>query len=359
MRLARCGWACGSGRDLKPLDPATVRGLLTAMASLDGRRVRVAGAGVLGLAIAVELADAGAEVTVHDPSPETSASAAAAGMLAPVFEAVLDPVSAGHFPLLLAARDLWPAFADRTGIALDRSGATYAGERALAVRKAIADLGVASELRPSGLFVAEDWRLDADLALVRLRMTAEALGVRFERTVVAAAEDDTIAATGWQAVRWAPESAVISAIKGQIGKSTFGSLVDRETGPVERRDGGYIAPGAGGALVGATMEAGKTDLSADDAVLGIVERTFPELMDEGWAATPRVGIRGATPDGLPLVGPSVRSRVWLAMGARRNGWLLAPLVAAMMRAYLAGEDTGPWAAMLDARRFTNKDESED
>ena len=326
------------------------------MASLDGRRVRVAGAGVLGLAIAVELAGAGAAVTVHDPSPETSASRVAAGMLAPVFEAVLDPVSAGHFPLLMAARDLWPAFAKRTGIVLDRSGATYAGERALAVHKAIADLGVASETRAAGLFVAEDWRLDADLALGCLRATAEGLGVRFVRTAVVEAEGDTVAATGWQAVSWAPESALISAIKGQIGKSTFSSLVDRETGPVERRDGGYIAPGASGALVGATMEAGKTDLAADDAVLRIVQKTFPELMDEGWAATPQVGIRGATPDGLPLVGPSVRPRVWLAMGARRNGWLMAPLVAAMMRAYLAGEDTGPWTAMLNARRFEEKSE---
>ena len=26
---------------------------------------------------------------------------------------------------------------------------------------------------------------------------------------------------------------------------------------------------------------------------------------------------------------------------------------------LAGEDTGPWTAMLDARRFTNKTKSED
>ena len=327
------------------------------MASLDGRTVRVAGAGVLGLAIAVELAEAGAAVTVHDRSPQKSASAVAAGMLAPVFEAVLDPASREHFRLLLAARDAWPAFADRTGITLDRSGATYAGARALEVRRGIADLGVASELRPQGLFVAEDWRVDAGSSLARLRAAAVASGVAFvEARLDDPGNAETIAATGWQAVSWAPESQVISAIKGQIGKSTVGSLVGRETGPVARRDGGYIAPAAGGALVGATMEAGKTDLAADDAVLKIVETSFPELMDEGWAGTPQVGVRGATPDGLPLVGASIRPRVWLAMGARRNGWLLAPLVAAMMRAYLAGEDTGPWTAMLDARRFEQKSE---
>ncbi len=326
------------------------------MASLDGRRVRVAGAGVLGLSIAVELAEAGAAVSVYDPSPQTSASRVAAGMLAPVFEAVLDPVSANHFPLLIAARDLWPAFSERTGIVLDKSGSTYAGERALAVRKAIADLGLASEPRPEGLFVAEDWRLDADLALDRLHATADDLGVRFERAALSEADEETIAATGWQPVGWAPESAVISAIKGQIGKAIMAPLLDLESGPVERRDGGYIAPAAGGALLGATMEPGRTDLEPDGALLAIVQRVFPELMDEGFLARPMVGIRGATPDGLPLVGPSVRPRVWLAMGARRNGWLLAPLVASMMRAYLAGEDTGPWTAMLDARRFAEKSE---
>lgn len=327
------------------------------MASLDGRTVRVAGAGVLGLSIALELARAGAAVTIFDPSPQTSASAAAAGMLAPVFEAVLDPVARDHFPLLLAARDAWPAFADRVGIVLDRSGATYAGARVLEVRKAIAELGVASEVRSEGLFVAEDWRIDAETSLAILRDSARAAGVDFvEQALHDPQGVEAVAATGWQAVRWAPESAVISGIKGQIAKSTVGPLVEREAGPVERRDGGYIVPAPGGALLGATMEPGRTDLVADDALLGIVERTFPDLMDAGWAARPMVGIRGATPDGLPLVGQSAVPNVWLAMGARRNGWLLAPLVAAMMRAYLAGEDAGPWAEMLDARRFTETSE---
>lgn len=327
------------------------------MTTLRGKTVRIAGAGVLGLSIAVELAWAGAAVTVHDPHPETSASAVAAGMLAPVFEAVLDPVSRGRYPLLLAARDAWPAFAERAGITLDRGGATYVGERALEVRQAIARLGVPSEVRPEGLFVGEDWRVDAETSLTRLRAVAARTGVRFAADALEDAGGvDAIAATGWRPVSWAPESAVISPIKGQIAKSTSSPLLEREHGVVERRDGGYIAPATGGAVVGATMEAGKADLAPDDSVLKIVERTFPQLMDEGWGGRPLVGIRGATPDGLPLVGPSVVPKVWLAMGARRNGWLLAPLVAGMMRAYLAGEDAGPWSAMLDARRFAEKSE---
>ncbi len=42
----------------------------------------------------------------------------------------------------------------------------------------------------------------------------------------------------------------------------------------------------------------------------------------------------------------------LALGARRNGWLLAPLMAQIVADRLAGADAGPWAGALDARRFT-------
>lgn len=329
------------------------------MASLHGRTVKVAGAGALGLCIAVELAEAGASVTVFDPSPETSASAVAAGMLAPVYEAVLDPVARDHFPLLLAARDAWPDFAERTGVVLDRSGAIYAGDRALDVLTTVADLGVASEVRREGLFVADDWRLDSEPALARLRGVAAAKGVVFVNAGLVDPEGvDAIAATGWRPVSWAPESHVISAIKGQIIRMSDGPLADRTAGPVERRDGGYIAPGARGAMLGATMQPGLTDHEPDQVIFDLVERAFPEVpASSAHAGKVRVGIRGATPDGLPLVGPSMRPGVWLAMGARRNGWLLAPLVAAMTRAYLAGDDPGPWAPNLDARRFTAPEES--
>src|SRR5687767_1321153 len=96
-----------------------------------GPNVLVAGAGVLGLCAALTLAERGARVTVDDPAgPDDNASGVAAGMLAPVFEAALDPVAAPHFDLLMAARDVWPAFAARIGVKLDRSGAVAVGEAA-------------------------------------------------------------------------------------------------------------------------------------------------------------------------------------------------------------------------------------
>jgi glycine oxidase len=48
--------------------------------------------------------------------------------------------------------------------------------------------------------------------------------------------------------------------------------------------------------------------------------------------------------------------VFLAVGARRNGWLLAPLVADIVTAAVTGKDGGPWASRLDPSRFTRDDE---
>ncbi|HEX5776717.1 MAG TPA: FAD-dependent oxidoreductase, partial [Caulobacteraceae bacterium] len=88
--------------------------------------VVVAGSGVTGLAVALALARRGAKVRVCDPAPlGDNASGVAAGMLAPAFEAVLDPLSAGHFELLKAARDLWPGFAP---VEIVREGAVFVSD---------------------------------------------------------------------------------------------------------------------------------------------------------------------------------------------------------------------------------------
>ena len=39
-------------------------------------------------------------------------------------------------------------------------------------------------------------------------------------------------------------------------------------------------------------------------------------------------------------------------GARRNGWLLAPLVAEVVTAYALDAEPGPWAARMAPSRFT-------
>ena len=94
------------------------------MSDLKGLRVVVAGAGAIGSVLALQLVRRGAQVVLADPArPGGNASGVAAGMLAPLMEALLDSASAGHYPLLLEARDAWPAVLEGAPVALDRSGA--------------------------------------------------------------------------------------------------------------------------------------------------------------------------------------------------------------------------------------------
>ena len=355
------------------------------MASLQHARIVVAGAGALGACIAVELASAGASVTLVDPVPLAgNASGVAAGMLAPAFEAVLDTAP---YPLLRAARDDWPAFAVRLGdIGLRQSGAVWIdlpGGPPLMERYArdLSTLAIRSEFLTSselqrrapslaagvgpGLFTDEDWRIEPGTALAALRRAAIAAGVQLVARSVSGFEsghvrfsdggtemaDALVLATGPAVSALAPELSAISPIKGQILRYAETRADGDE--PIVRCTDGYAVPARDGLRIGATMEPGLSDRRIDPiaaAPLGrLSAQLFPAL--DGATFLAQAGVRAATPDGLPLVGPSTRPGVFLAVGARRNGWLLAPLVARMMAAYLADRDPGPFAGALAAGRF--------
>jgi glycine oxidase len=55
---------------------------------------------------------------------------------------------------------------------------------------------------------------------------------------------------------------------------------------------------------------------------------------------------------LPLAGESAEPGVLIAAGARRNGWLLAPMVAKAAAARILGRSPSRWDAQLAARRFS-------
>lgn len=332
------------------------------MYSANDAKIAVAGAGAFGLAVALRLARAGRSVTLLDPAPlGDNASGVAAGMLAPISEALFDPISRDHLALMRRARDLWPDFAEALAIPLSRAGVRIEGSDSwrAEVAKRLEQLGVA----PTKV-IEEDWRLDSRPALAALRAAAEQAGVSFETGAVAAFEpgaltladgrveafDVLVLATGpgVRDGRIAPETAVLSPIKGQLLRAT---LLDDEA-VVVRGEGVYLAPGEALA-VGATMEAGRDDLAPDASAtqaLRQAARALRPALDLDAAAV-EVGVRATTPDGLPLVGWSRAPGVMLAVGARRNGWLFAPLVASMVAAYLTGDNPGPEAAAFDARRF--------
>jgi glycine oxidase len=333
-------------------------------------RVIVAGAGALGLTSALALAEAGHSVTVCDPAPTRNASAVAAGMLAPVFEAALDAETAGDLDLLLAARNLWPALALRTGVEIERSGTVAAGDEAwlAQVRMRLADLGfrgadlprmaldaLAPGISPrlGGLLVREDWRLEPRPALAALRRAAEGAGVTFTEGIVEdpGPADWLLIATGadQRLAPVAPELGRLAPIKGQIL-----GFADQGGGRVSLRgERAYATASGAGLAVGATMEPGRDDIDVDPVALAPLVRAASELFPqlEGAAYSVSAGVRAATPDGLPLVGVSQTPGVILAVGARRNGWLLAPLVARIVTACIEGRDSDPYGARLAPSRF--------
>lgn len=323
------------------------------MAKTADMKVTVAGAGTFGLCVALALARAGFSVTVCDPAaPGDNASGVAAGMLAPVFETVLDPAGGDHLDLLRAARDAWADFAD---MPIDRSGAVYRGSRADAIRARLDALGADWRDTADGPLSTEDWRLDPGAAMTRLYVMNERAGVRFETRAVAADEDGlTVLATGAGGGGLAPELSRLTPIKGHILRLAGGP----GAGPVLRAEGVYLCPDPAGAVLGATMEPGLDDRRVDPAQVAglrrLGEQLWPGLAE--LRARADVGVRAGTPDGLPMVGWSARPDTLLAVGARRNGWLLAPLVARTIAAYLANQDPGPFAARLDPRRFDNTSE---
>jgi len=316
------------------------------MSDFAGRTAVVVGAGAFGSVVAVELARRGADVTVIDARPlAQNASGIAAGMLAPAFEAVLDPVSAGCFDLFVRARDLWLSLDDSLeATGLDRCGALLRAPAADLDRiEASLNLeGARCERVGDAIYTPEDWRLEPRLALAALRRELVRNGGRTRQGEAGQAQagsvtlkdgsaitaDIVVLACGYDGLALAPELSVLTPIKGQLLRFPDVALAD---GPILRSLLGYVVPSREGAVAGASMEEGLCDLSLSPDV------TDRLRVEAAWLAPGLglahangfAGVRAASPDGLPLIGRST-SGVWLAAGARRNGWLLAPLAAAVL-----------------------------
>ncbi len=355
---------------------------------LRGLRVVVAGAGAVGSAVALTLQRRGAAVVLSDTADAPlNASSVAAGMLAPAMEAVLDPLSRSHFGLLKQARNRWPPFLDGItdeGARPEQCGVLWiAAEPSQAdVLERLGELGAPAEqlsgaraeamsqdlkAPAGGVFTGEDWRLDPRATLQAMERAFLALGGERRHAGLAAfapggalfqdgerlATDAVVLATGLAPRDLAeplPELDCLEPIKGQILR--FHGASPR-SGPCVRAPGIYVAPSTGAVVAGATMEPGLDDLQVDPAAVArrqsLASGLFPPLA--ALEPAPAAGVRSSTPDGLPMVGPSSRSGLFLAVGARRNGWLLAPLMAEVLADRIAGAAPGGWAERLDPARF--------
>ncbi len=328
--------------------------------------VIVIGAGVLGLCTAAELASRGHAVTVVDPGGP-NASSVAAGMLAPALESLLEDLTTEQAGLLKRARDLWPDFAEAHGLVLHREGAEWRGPDAVRAEARLRELGFEARSTRTGLLTPDDWRIEPGPALTALSRTP---GLSVVRAAVARlageprhwrveAEDgrtwfapSVVLATGAAAAipgLPAPTAALVESIQPIRGQLTHVAL--EGPGRVVRAPGVYVAPAAGGLVIGATMEPGRRDLDPDPEEARARVTAGLALLDaEGEAGPTRVGVRGAVADGLPLAGASGQPGLFLALAPRRNGWLLGPLVARIVADGIEGHRPPAEAAAFDPLR---------
>jgi glycine oxidase len=347
--------------------------------------VAVAGGGVIGLAVAWRAAQAGADVVVLDARRDGAAWPVSAGMLAPVAEAEF-----GHDALLalgLESARRWPAFADelaaasgrdpgyrRCGtlvVARDRDEAealerelAYRTERDLPVQRLLPtearrrEPALATRVRLA-LEVPGDHAVDPRVLRAALAEALRRAGGELREgepvddlDQLSALADRAVVATG----AWAGALAgvPIRPVKGQILRlrdPAGPGLLDR----VLRLAESYVVPrGDGRYVLGATVEERGFDLAltaggvfellrdAYEVVPGLAELELEEAS---------VGLRPATPDNGPLLGPGPHEDVVLAAGHYRNGILLAPITADAVAAMLVGDEPPAVAAPFAAARF--------
>jgi glycine oxidase len=114
----------------------------------------------------------------------------------------------------------------------------------------------------------------------------------------------------------------------------------------------YLVPRAGKLLVGATLEDVGFDTSVTDAAedwlssraVSVLPGLRQWKIDEHWA-----GLRPGSPDGLPLLGETAVTGLFVASGQYRNGILFAPAVAEILAGLVLERPTDAFA--FDPRRF--------
>jgi glycine oxidase len=364
-------------------------------------RVLVAGAGVIGCAIAYELARRGAVVTIVDPRPVgAGATQASAGMLVPYHEAESGPFrtlaerSLALYDGFIArvaedAPDVQVEYA-RTGtleVALDEVSAAAlarqaADHAAAGIECRRLDAAEAREMEPhlaadvtAGLFIPAHGFVAPDVLTAALARAAAAHGASSAARTVRAIRrrtDGTLTietdAGGLEADRvviaagsWSGQVRVdgdrpppVRPVRGQLLR------VEWPHAPLARIIWGprcYLVPRRDRTLlVGATVE----DVGFDErpTVAGVRDLMDAacELVPDAWRAgfrDARAGLRPAAPDNLPVLGPSpALDGVVYATGHYRNGVLLAPITAALVADLVLDGRRDPILDSFDPRRFS-------
>jgi glycine oxidase len=347
-------------------------------------KAAIVGAGVAGLGIGWRLAQAGVATTILErDEPGRGASFAAAGMIAVTAETADAPPA--EVALAERSRSLWPGFAadleSASGMAIGyrQNGALMLGPRPNRLPPGCDWLDPAALRAHAPLLASAGGAVWAPQeAQVDNRALTRALAEAFRRaggclrtgeTVTGVEAGAAVTATG----RHAADAVIVAAgpwcaalglpvrpVKGQmisLMPPADAALPD----PVIWGNGVYLVPRPlvgerGRLLVGATMEEAGFDMALADAarddLRARAEALIPGLKDwtlaEHWA-----GLRPASPDGLPLLGPMglphEKEGVFAAAGQFRNGILFAPAIADHLRDLVLGRVSVIPA--FDPRRF--------
>jgi len=335
----------------------------------------IAGAGIIGLSLALELTRRGARVTLLDRGPALAeASTAAAGMLA-----AKDPGNPPQLqPLADLSLSLYPAYLDRIASLSDlrvpfQTDLTLQTTNLPSVNSiSRSELGIflpshnlsdlhltlldehsidPRQLAPALVAAARNTGMEilTDTAVLAVEAAAAAITVLTSNTRISATH--FVDCTG----AWA--ATCQDAVAPRKGQMLSVALPDHlPLWLVLRTADLYIVPrisgpNAGRAIIGATVEdAGfdKTIHSVDIARLrDRAAHLLPSFANapilEQWS-----GLRSVTPDQLPLLGahPS-NSRHLFATGHFRNGILLAPATAHLLSEIILGDqpslDLAPFA----------------
>ncbi|MFV2145241.1 MULTISPECIES: glycine oxidase ThiO [Isoptericola] len=373
--------------------------------------VVVVGGGIVGTAVAWRAVEAGLTVVLLDPSPGDGATHAAAGMLAPVSESWFGESALAR--LGLAGLAAWPRFAadllraTGLGSGLRETGtlvAAYDADDVAHLRRWLAlhaELGV----QPDELTGAQARRrepllghhvagaawvpgdhvadpratraaLDVALHAHPRAAVVQRAAVRLERdrgAVVGVLDEAgtlhragaVVLAAGWRSGELV--DVPVRPVRGQTlrldappgsapGHVVRGRVQGRPVYVVPREPGTGSGPGTTAehreVVVGATSEEGPDDhRPSAGGVFALLRdaRALVPALDEAAFVEATLRARPATPDNLPLVGPTATPGLHLATGHHRGGVLLAPLTAEAVVAGLTG------AALPDALRVADPD----
>jgi glycine oxidase len=321
--------------------------------------VIIAGTGIIGISLALELRERGATVLVLDRAePGSEASSAAAGMLA-----AADPETPDTLRVLAkeSAR-MFPAFVRK----LETAGKMQADFRRIGTIALLPDASAPCEYRSlsaadlhrlepsvhscgqSAFFVQED-SIDPLLLMQAALASARNLGIEIRgnsavqemRPCNSAIEVltaiDTLTAASVVDCRGAWSGAPVRPRKGQM------LYVQPQAGVLEhvlRAPDVYMVPRSSEKiLIGATVEDIGYDKSVNPSaihkLLSAAAQYLPQLasapITQKWA-----GLRPGTPDDLPIIGSSNIPGVFVATGHFRNGILLAPITAQIMADLING-----------------------